>query len=119
MTTASSISVWSICWRTLSVKGEGSLLDEETLARDGLDDALGLQLGISLGDRIAVDAQFLGQGAEGGQGVTGAQSAGGGGVTDLVGQLEIDRLAGLEIYLKDHALILLYNTMTVRPRRVN
>jgi len=77
-------------------------LEETAFARQGFDEALGFKLGVGSGDGVAVDAQFLGERAEGGERIAGAQAPGSGGVADLVGQLQIDRLARLEINLKDH-----------------
>ena len=83
-------------WRTHSGEGGGALLEKEALAVNGLDDALGLQLGVGLGDGVA-DIAVPRPGGGGRAGVAGAQPAGSGGIADLVGQLEIDRLAGLKI----------------------
>lgn len=79
-------------------------LEKAPLSSDGFDDAQALQLGISLGDGIAIDAQFLGQRSNGRERVAMPQSAGRGGITDLIDQLEINRFARLEIDTKDHAL---------------
>jgi hypothetical protein len=77
-------------------------LEKAALAGNGLDDALAFEFGIGLGDGVAVDAQFLGERADGGQRFAGAQPAGGRRVTDLVHQLQIDRLAGFKIELQEH-----------------
>src|SRR2546426_144476 len=79
-----------------------ALLQKEPLTRNRFDDALGLQLGVGFGDRVAVDAQFLGQRPKGGQWLARAQSSGSRRVTNLIGQLQINRLAGLEIDQKYH-----------------
>ena len=49
------------------------LLQKTAFAGDGLDDALAFQFGVSLGDGVAVDAQFLGERADGRQRVAGPQ----------------------------------------------
>src|SRR4051812_50085116 len=41
------------------------LADEAALAGDGLDDPLALELAVRLGDRVAVDAQLLGERTDG------------------------------------------------------
>ena len=53
-----------------------------------------------------------------GQRLAGAQPAGSGGVADLVGQLEINRLAGLEIDLKDHSCLTVIQHYDSSLRRV-
>ena len=58
-------------------EGRGVLLaDEAALAGDGLDDALVLELGVGLGDGVAVDAQVFGQRADAGQRLARSQRAG-------------------------------------------
>jgi len=95
-----------------------AFLQETALARNRLDDALAFQFGVGLGDGVAIDAQFLGQRADGRQRFAGTQRAGGRRVADLVHQLQVNRLAGLEINLKYHGRLLLsYNSMTVGGRR--
>ena len=42
-------------------------LEKAALSGDGFDDAQALQLGVSLGDRVAIDAQFLSQRTNGGE----------------------------------------------------
>ena len=41
--------------------------DEATLAGHGLDDALAFELGVGLGDRVAIDAQLLGKRPDAGE----------------------------------------------------
>src|SRR5665213_1377680 len=84
--------------------GEGRIaaFEETTTTRNRLDDALVFQLGVSFGDGIAIEAKLLRQGPNRRQRLAGAQPARGGGVTNLVHQLEIDRLARLEINLQKH-----------------
>ena len=82
-------------------------LQKTAFAGNGLDDALAFQFGVGLGDGVAVDAQFLGQRADGRQRFAGPQRARSRRVADLVHQLQIDRLAGLEINLKNHGVLLL------------
>ena len=78
------------------------LLQKAALAGGGFDDAQAFQLGVSFGDGVAVDAQFLGQRTDGREGVPRPQGAGSGGITDLINQLEINRFAGLKINVKHH-----------------
>jgi len=85
-------------------KGGDVFLEETALAGHGFDHAQALQFGVGLGDGVAVEAQLLGQRADGGERFAGLERARGGGVTDLIDQLEIDGLAGLEIDLKCHTV---------------
>ena len=91
----------------LFVERRIAFLQEAALAGNRLDDALPLQFGIGLGDGVAIDAQFLGQRADGRQRFAGTQRARSRRLTDLVHQLQINRLAGLEINLKNHGRLLL------------
>lgn len=86
------------------LSGEQALvfLEKAAFAGDGFDDSQALQLGVSLGNGVAIDAQFLGQRADGGERVARAQGPGGGGITDLINQLEVNRFAGLKIDVKHH-----------------
>jgi len=43
--------------------------EKAALAGQGFDDALAFQLGVGLGNGVAVDAEFLGQRPDGGQGL--------------------------------------------------
>src|SRR5689334_5456834 len=85
-------------------KGGMVSLQEITFAVNGFDNPLALQFGVSLGNSIAVYAKLFGEWPKRWQRISRAQLAGGGGITDLVSQLEVDGLAGLEIDLKDHSL---------------
>lgn len=76
--------------------------EEAAFALDGLDDALVFELRVGFGDRVTIDPQLLSQGANGRQRLARLERAGSGGVTDLVGQLEINRRAGLKINLEEH-----------------
>ena len=55
--------------------GEGGmvLLEKAALAGDGFNHALALQFGVSLGDGVAVQPQFFGEGADGGQRLAGRE----------------------------------------------
>ena len=77
-------------------------LEKASFAGDGFNHAQALQLGVGLGDGVAVDAQFLGQRTNGRERVSRPQSPGSGGITDLIDQLEINRFAGFKIELKHH-----------------
>ena len=79
-------------------------LEKAALSGDGFDDAQAFQLGVSFGDGVAIDAQFLGQRTNGGKRVARAQAAGSSGIADLIHQLEINRFAGLKINAKHHCL---------------
>ena len=76
--------------------------DEAALAGDGLDDALALELGVGLGDGVAVDAQLLGQRPDAGKRLARLHRAGRGGDLHLVHELQVDGLAGLEVELESH-----------------
>jgi hypothetical protein len=76
--------------------------DEATLACGRGDDALALELGVGLGDRVAIDAQVLGERPNRRQGIAGLGRARRDGGFDLVDQLQVDRLTGLVIQLKLH-----------------
>jgi hypothetical protein len=78
------------------------LLEKAALPGDSFDDAQALQLGVSLGDGIAIDTQFLGQRTDGRERISRPQGPGSGGITDLINQLEINRFAGLKIDAKHH-----------------
>ncbi len=91
-------------------RGISNLLAQRTIAafketaapRDGFDDAATLQFGVSLGHRISVHAQFFREWSNGRKGVAGPQGAGSGGVTDLVNQLQVNRLARFIVDAEDH-----------------
>ena len=83
------------------------LLEKAPFSGNGFDDSQAFQLGVSFGHGIAIDAQFLGQRSNGGQGIAVAQCARSGGITDLIDQLEINRFARLKIDAKDHLLTVL------------
>ena len=78
-------------------------LQKAAFPRKDFDDPLALQLGIGLGDRIAIEAQFLGQRPDGRQGLTRSQGARRRRVADLIHQLSINRFAGFEIDLEQHS----------------
>ena len=78
------------------------LFEEAAFAGEGLDDALALEFGVCFGDGIAIDAQFLRQRPDGRERLARTERPGRGGVADLIHQLKINRLAGLEIDLKHH-----------------
>ena len=80
-------------------------LEKAAFASDGFDHAQALQLGVSLGDGVAIDAQFLGQRPNGRERVSRTQSPGSGGITNLIDQLEINWFAGLKIDVKHHCLL--------------
>ena len=67
--------------------------DETALPGERLDDALALQLRVRLRDRIAVDAQLLGQRADAGERIALANGAGGGRRFHLIDQLQVDGLS--------------------------
>ena len=71
--------------------------DEAPLAGKGLDDALAFELGVGLGHRVAIDAQFLGQRADAGERLAGLDGARGGRHLHLVHELLVDRFPGLEL----------------------
>ncbi len=77
-------------------------LMKQPLAGDGLDDALVFELGVGLGDGVAIDAEVLGERPDAGKGFARLHRAGGGGDLHLVDQLLVDGLAGLEVELKSH-----------------
>ena len=80
--------------------------DEAALAGDRLDDALALELGVGLGDRVAIDAQLFGERPDRGQRVArldGARCRGG---LHLVDDLQVDRLAGLEVQEQAHDTVI-------------
>jgi hypothetical protein len=79
------------------------LFQKRTSPGQRLDHAEAFQFGISLGDRVAVDAKVFGEGTDGGERLTGAQSARCGGGLDLIDQLEVDGHAGFEVDLEDQA----------------
>ena len=82
------------------------LLQETALALDVFDDALVFQLCIGFGHGVSVHPQFLGQRPDARQGLAGPEAAAGGGVPDLLHELEIHRRAGLEINLQEHTRLL-------------
>ena len=84
------------CERTLV------FLEKTSFSGDGFDDAQALQLRVSLGHGVTIDAQLLGQRTNGRERFPRPQGPGRGGVTDLIDQLEINRFAGLEINVKQH-----------------
>ena len=87
-------------------EGRVVLFQKTAFAGNGFDDALAFEFRVGFGDGIAIDAQFLGQRADGRQRFAGAQFSRGRGVADLVGQLEVNRFARLEINLKHHSRLL-------------
>src|SRR5690349_15048422 len=93
---------------------------KKALARNRLDNPLAFQLSVSLGNSVAINAQFLGEWTKGGQRLAFTQPARRRGIAYLVGQLEINRFTGLKINLENHipSLSLLYNTMTVAAQFV-
>src|SRR6266516_1878306 len=71
-------------------------------ARHGFDHALAFKFRISFGNRVAVDAKLFGQRPDGRQRLARLKGTGAGRGFDLVHHLKIDRLARLEIELKQH-----------------
>jgi hypothetical protein len=86
----------------LAELGGAAGLEEATGTLAGLDDAFGFEFGVGAGGGVAVDAEFLGEGADGGEGLTWAERAAGGGVLHLLDDLEVDRDAGLEVDVGEH-----------------
>ena len=84
----------------LFFKGAVVVGQEGALAGEGFDDALGFEFVVGFGDGIAVDAEFFGEGTDGGEGFAGAKGAGSGGGLDLVHDLEVNRFAGFKIELE-------------------
>src|SRR5262245_30178985 len=87
--------------RVLAIR-RAAVLHETALAGVGLDDALALELGVGLRDRVAVDAERLGERTDTGKAVAGAERAGCDGQLHLVDDLEVDGLAGRERDVKAH-----------------
>src|SRR5258708_712522 len=82
----------------------GMIFFEETAASGkSFDDAEAFQFGIGFGDGVAVDAKLFRQRTDGGERFAGAEGAGSSGGLDLLDQLQVDREAGLEIDLQQHA----------------
>ncbi len=76
--------------------------EEATLAVHVLDHALRLQLGVGFSNGVAVDAQLLGQRTDAGQRLAAPERARRGGGLHLLGELEIDGQAGLEVEREKH-----------------
>src|SRR5262245_57561336 len=83
-----------------------SRADETALAGDGLDDALALELGVGLGDGIAIDAQLFGERPDRRQRVARLHRARRRGRFDLVDDLEIHGNAGFEIQGQTHVTVI-------------
>src|SRR5258708_21043880 len=82
----------------------GMIFFEETAASGkSFDDAEAFQFGISFGDGVAVDAKLFCKRSDGPERFTGAECAGSSGGLDLLDQLQVDREAGFEIDLQQHA----------------
>src|SRR5262245_46998950 len=89
-----------------------SVADEAALAGERFDDALALALGVRLGDRVAIDAQVLGQRPDRRQQVARLRRPRGDGRLHLVHHLQVDWLAGFVIQLEQH-VSLSYDARTV------
>src|SRR5581483_603839 len=87
-------------------------LEKAAAAGGGFDDAEAFELGVGLGEGVAVDMEFLGQLADGGERFAWLEGAGGGGIADLIDNLEVNRHAGLEIELEEQRCHLSYDIRT-------
>jgi hypothetical protein len=76
------------------------LLQEASFASQRLDHAQTLQFRVRLRDGVAVQPQLFRQRPDGRERLARLQRAGRSGSLNLIDKLEIDRLAGLEIDLK-------------------
>src|SRR5262245_55105151 len=77
--------------------------DEAALAGVCLDDTLGLELRVGLGDGVAVDAQLFGERPDRRQALAGAHRTGGRRGLYLVSELQVNRFARLEVDRESHS----------------
>ena len=90
-----------------------AVLEKTALAGNDLDDALVRQLGVGLGNGVAIDAQLLGELAHGWQRLPALQTSRGRSIADLIHQLQVGWLAGFEINVEEHIRLLSQDTVTV------
>lgn len=79
-----------------------SRYDERSGTVTKFQNALVLQLGIRLGDRVVTNDYLFGECANAGELVSGAQNARVDGVADLLHELQVERLPGLGIEFENH-----------------